>query len=197
MDTSLQFFATTSRPLFEADQQPTKRCAGCKDEKPLSVFGRNAANDNRGARDGKNISCKVCVNVKVAEGRQRIREYKAVQSKAKLPRRKRQIDANFSPRQIARMLRKLSPADRVREAIRCGARTQKEILQVVKLPKDEVTDCIADLLLWQHSITTKVISGTRMYFVKKQPPVTPSRKPMAMSFASVSAIMPGRKQKTA
>jgi len=51
----------------------------------------------------------------------------------------------------------------VREAIRCGARTQKEIAQTTKLPKDEVCDALANLLLWTREIRTDVINHTRMY----------------------------------
>ena len=65
------------------------------------------------------------------------------------------------------MLRKLSPADRVREAIRCGAHTQKEIAQVTKLPKDEVCDALANLLLWTREIRTQIVRHQRMYFVNE------------------------------
>jgi hypothetical protein len=103
------------------------------------------------------------------------------------------------------MLRKLSPADRVREAIRCGARTQKEIAQVTKLPKDEVCDALANLLLWSREIRTQVVSHTRMYFVNeateelskamegphgKRKRGGPELNP---SFSSVGVLMPGRK----
>ena len=104
------------------------------------------------------------------------------------------------------MLRKLSPADRVREAIRCGARTQKEIAQTTKLPKDEVCDALANLLLWTREIRTDVINHTRMYFANEiaedisrlaneaaharrkrgEPELNPS-------FSSVGVLMPGRK----
>jgi hypothetical protein len=114
------------------------------------------------------------------------------------------IDAKsgFSPRRIARMLRKLSPADRVREAIRCGARTQKEIAHVTRLPKDEVCDALANLLLWTREIRTQVVNHTRMYFVnevaeellKAREAAEAKRKHgMNPSFSSVGVLMPGRK----
>ena len=65
------------------------------------------------------------------------------------------------------MLRKLSPADRVREAIRCGAHTQKEIAQVTKLPKDEVCDALANLLLWTREIRTQIVRHQRLYFINE------------------------------
>src|SRR5437588_8931135 len=103
------------------------------------------------------------------------------------------------------MLRKLSPADRVREAIRCGAHTQKEIAQVTKLPKDEVCDALANLLLWTREIRTEVRNHTRMYFVNEAAALlakaneTAHNKPkrgesqLKSSFSSVGVLMPGRK----
>ena len=100
------------------------------------------------------------------------------------------------------MLRKLSPADRVREAIRCGARTQKEIAHVTRLPKDEVCDALANLLLWTREIRTQVVNHTRMYFVnevteelaKAREAVEAKRKRgLNPSFSSVGVLMPGRK----
>jgi hypothetical protein len=99
------------------------------------------------------------------------------------------------------MLRKLSPADRVREAIRCGAETQTEIAQVTRLPKDEVCDALANLLLWTREIRTQVINHTRRYFVneaseeltKARQAVEAKRKRLNPSFSSVGVLMPGRK----
>ena len=99
------------------------------------------------------------------------------------------------------MLRKLSPADRVREAIRCGARTQKEIAQTTKLPKDEVCDALANLLLWTREIRTQIINHRRMYFVNEaseeltraRAAVEAGRKRLNPSFSSVDVLMPGRK----
>ncbi len=95
-------------------------------------------------------------------------------------------------------------ADRVREAIRCGARTQKEIAHVTKLPKDEVCDALANLLLWTHEIRTEVIRHTRMYFVNEAEELARTndgaqgkrkRGPSELdpSFSSVGVLMPGRK----
>src|SRR6266446_5447478 len=138
---------------------------------------------------------------------QALREYKNArirQGATVIPEKSRvSIDAKsgFSPRRIARMLRKLSPADRVREAIRCGAREQKEIAQVTRLPKDEVCDALANLLLWTREIRTQVVNHKRMYFVneaseeltKARAAVEAKRKGLNRSFSSVRVLMPGRK----
>lgn len=180
-----------------------KRCPRCDESLPLSEFGVC-----RARKDGLNLYCKRCIRQKIAQSRQALREYKNARIKhgaTDLPERSRvAIDAKsgFSPRRIARMLRKLSPADRVREAIRCGARTQKEIAQVTRLPKDEVCDALANLLLWTREIRTQIINHTRMYFVneaseelaKARAAVEAKRKRgLNPSFSSVPGLMPGRK----
>jgi len=179
-----------------------KRCPKCEESLPLSEFGVC-----RARKDGLNLYCKRCIRAKIAESRQALREYKKSRIKhgaTVTPDVSRvSIDAKtgFSPRRIARMLRKLSPADRVREAIRCGARTQKEIAQVTRLPKDEVCDALANLLLWTREIRTQVIGHTRMYFVNEvteeltraREAVEAKRKRLNPSFSSVPVLMPGRK----
>src|SRR6266404_6144222 len=156
-----------SRPA-EVSMIDLKRCPRCEESLPLSEFGVC-----RARKDGLNLYCKRCIRQKIAQSRQALREYKNARIKHGSPtaggRSRVTIDAKagFSARRIARMLRKLSPADRVREAIRCGARTQKEIAQVTKLPKDEVCDALANLLLWTREIRTQVINHTRMYFVNE------------------------------
>lgn len=181
-----------------------KRCPRCEESLPLSEFGVC-----RARKDGLNLYCKRCIRQKIAQSRQALREYKSARIKhgagAISGRSRVTIDAKsgFSPRRIARMLRKLSPADRVREAIRCGARTQKEIAQVTKLPKDEVCDALANLLLWTREIRTEIINHTRMYFVNEAAEELASPRPsgtrrrgrpeMTPSFSSVGVLMPGRK----
>ncbi len=189
--------------LAEVSVVELKRCPRCEESLPLSEFGVC-----RARKDGLNLYCKRCIRAKIAQSRQALREYKNARIKhgaTVTPERSRvAIDAKsgFSPRRIARMLRKLSPADRVREAIRCGARTQKEIAHVTRLPKDEVCDALANLLLWTREIRTQVISHTRMYFVnevteelaKAREAVEAKRKrSLNPSFSSVGVLMPGRK----
>jgi hypothetical protein len=99
------------------------------------------------------------------------------------------------------MLRKLSPEDRVREAVRCGSHTQKEIVQVTKLPKDEVCDALANLLLWTREIRTQIVRHQRMYFInedmellaKAQAAAQKRSRSLNPSFSSVGVLMPGRK----
>src|SRR5882762_812967 len=183
-----------------------KRCPRCEESLPLSEFGLC-----RARKDGLNLYCKRCIRQKIAQSRQALREYKNARIKhgaTVVPERSRvSIDAKagFSPRRIARMLRKLSPADRVREAIRCGARTQKEIAQVTRLPKDEVCDALANLLLWTREIRTQIVNHTRRYFVNEaaedlskamegsQGKRKRGRPELNPSFSSVGVLMPGRK----
>ena len=61
----------------------------------------------------------------------------------------------------------MSPVERVREAIRKGARTQKEIAQETKLGKDEIGDALANLLLWTREIKTQMVDNTRFYFINE------------------------------
>jgi hypothetical protein len=180
-----------------------KRCPRCEESLPLSDFGVC-----RARKDGLNLYCKRCIRQKIAQSRQALREYKNARirhgSTVEPEKSRVAIDAKsgFSPRRIARMLRKLSPADRVREAIRCGARTQKEIAQVTRLPKDEVCDALANLLLWTREIRTQVVSHTRMYFVNevteelakaREAAEAKRKRGLNPSFSSVGVLMPGRK----
>jgi hypothetical protein len=183
-----------------------KRCPRCEESLPLTEFGVC-----RARKDGLNLYCKRCIRQKIAHSRQALREYKNARIKHGSPatagKARVTIDAasGFSPRRIARMLRKLSPADRVREAIRCGARTQTEIAQVTKLPKDEVCDALANLLLWTREIRTQIVKHQRMYFVNEaaeelariaeggQVKRKRGRSDLNPSFSSVGVLMPGRK----
>jgi len=192
--------------LAEVSVVELKRCPRCEESLPLSEFGVC-----RARKDGLNLYCKRCIRAKIAQSRQALREYKnarikhgALGANATPERSRVALDAKsgFSPRRIARMLRKLSPADRVREAIRCGARTQKEIAHVTRLPKDEVCDALANLLLWTREIRTQVVNHTRMYFVnevteelaKAREAVEAKRKRgLNPSFSSVGVLMPSRK----
>jgi hypothetical protein len=180
-----------------------KRCPRCEETLPQSEFGVC-----RARKDGLNLYCKRCIRQKIAQSRQALREYKNARIKHGATitpeRSKVAIDAKagFSPRRIARMLRKLSPADRVREAIRCGARSQTEIAQVTRLPRDEVCDALANLLLWTREIRTQIVNHTRMYFVNeaseellKAREAAEARRDQNLnpSFSSVGVLMPGRK----
>lgn len=182
----------------EAIALELKRCPRCEESLPLSEFGVC-----RARKDGLNLYCKRCIRQKIALSRQALREYKSARSKHGNTSAKTKVTldpkSGFSSRRIARMLRKLSPADRVREAIRCGARTQKEIAHVTKLPKDEVCDALANLLLWTREIRTQIVNHQRMYFVNEameelqKTAGNKVKRGLTSSFSSVGVLMPGRK----
>ena len=186
--------------LAQVSEIELKKCPRCEESLPLSEFGVC-----RARKDGLNLYCKRCIRQKIALSRQALREYKKARVKhgtSATDRSRLTINSNsvFSSRRIARMLRKLSPADRVREAIRCGAHTQKEIAQVTKLPKDEVCDALANLLLWTREIRTQIVRHQRMYFVNealeelaKSHGAAKRKRSLNPSFSSVGELMPGRK----
>ena len=185
--------------LAEVSEIELKKCPRCEESLPLSEFGVC-----RARKDGLNLYCKRCIRQKIALSRQALREYKKARVKhgtSSTDRSRLTLNSKsvFSSRRIARMLRKLSPADRVREAIRCGAETQTEIAQVTKLPKDEVCDALASLLLWTREIRTQVINHTRRYFVNEameeltKLAAAKRKRSLNPSFSSVGELMPGRK----
>ena len=186
--------------LAEVSEVELKKCPRCEESLPLSEFGVC-----RARKDGLNLYCKRCIRQKIALSRQALREYKKARvkhgtSSTEPSRLTINSKSVFSSRRIARMLRKLSPADRVREAIRCGAHTQKEIALVTKLPKDEVCDALANLLLWTREIRTQIVRHQRMYFVNevleelaKSQAVAKRKRSLNPSFSSVGELMPGRK----
>lgn len=188
----------TKAKAAEATVLELKRCPRCEESLPMSEFGVC-----RARKDGLNLYCKRCIRQKIALSRQALREYKSARSKhGAAPGKSRvalDVNSGFSPRRIARMLRKLSPADRVREAIRCGAETQTQIAQVTKLPKDEVCDALANLLLWTREIRTQIVNHQRKYFVneamEEMARGIPARgkRGLTSSFSSVGVLMPGRK----
>lgn len=183
----------------------TKDCPLCNRALSLSEFGIC-----RARKDGRNLYCKSCIRKKVTDSRQALREYKSA--------RKRYVtqaleSSDMSPadsesyaaaQHVTRIVSKLSPIERVREAIKKNARTQKEIAQETKLGKDEIGDALANLLLWTHEIRTQVIDNTRMYFINDSPEAgffqpeggakIPRRKPdVPSSFSALQGLMPGKK----
>ena len=174
-----------------------KDCPICVQSLPLSEFGIC-----RARKDGRNLYCKSCIRKKVTESRQVLREYKSAR-KRYVAEQTLDTSANeASAQSMSRLLSKLSPIERVREAIKKNARTQKEIAQETKLGKDEIGDALANLLLWTHEVRTEVVDNTRMYFINEvtepaiQPetPRVPRRKPdVPSSFSALQGLMPGRK----
>lgn len=185
--------------LAEVSEIELKRCPRCEESLPLSEFGVC-----RARKDGLNLYCKRCIRQKISLSRQALREYKKARGKhgtisSDSSRLTLDTKTSLNSRRIARMLRKLSPADRVREAIRCGAETQTEIAQITKLPKDEVCDALASLLLWTREIRTQIINHTRRYFVNEamedlaKAQGAKRKRSLNPSFSSVGVLMPGRK----
>lgn len=181
----------------------TKVCPLCNQGLSLSEFGIC-----RARKDGRNLYCKSCIRKKVTDSRQALREYKSARKRYVSLQSVESSDVSIvdseSHPHIGRVISKLSPIERVREAIRKNARTQKEIAQETKLGKDEIGDALANLLLWSREIRTEVVDNTRMYFINESLEVAfstaqeelriPRRKPdVPSSFSALQGLMPGKK----
>ena len=175
-----------------------KNCPICSIELPISEFGIC-----RARKDGRNLYCKSCIRQKVTQSRRALKEYKTARKKYI----SQQVDiaellsSDSSNGHYAKAMSKLSPVERVRDAIRRGSRTQREIAQETKLGKDEIGDALANLLLWTHEIRTQVVDNTRLYFLNEAAetatvddgPRLPARKrDMPSSFSCLPGLMPGR-----
>jgi hypothetical protein len=178
--------------------QDSKHCPICSNHLPISEFGIC-----RARKDGRNLYCKSCIRNKVTQSRRALKEYKSVRKRciAQHIEMTEQLSEPGSNAQYQmRSTSKLSPVDRVKEAIRKGARTQREIAQDTKLGKDEIGDALANLLLWTREIRTQVVDNTRMYFLNEageaafedQVQLPPRKRDVPSSFSSVQGIMPGR-----
>ena len=179
-----------------------KQCPICNQDLPLTEFGVC-----RARKDGRNLYCKSCIRKKVTESRRALKEYKSARKKYN----SQPIDAmsifsldgdDLRPSaQYGVRLVKLSPVERVRDAIRRGARTQKEIAQDTKMGKDEIGDALANLLLWTREIRTGIVDNTRVYFINDSPEFAgtqdsvriPKRKrDVPSSFSCLQGLMPGK-----
>jgi hypothetical protein len=177
-----------------------KHCPICLNDLPISEFGIC-----RARKDGRNLYCKSCIRHKVTKSRRALKEYKSARKKyisqqvdiAELL----SADSSGSSQYTAKAMSKLSPVERVRDAIRRGSRTQREIAQETKLGKDEIGDALANLLLWTHEIRTQVVDNTRLYFLNDPAetaivddgPRLPARKrDVPSSFSCLHGLMPGR-----
>lgn len=179
----------------------TKICPICSQALPLSEFGVC-----RARKDGRNLYCKTCIRRKVTESRRALKEYKSARKKyvadAVLEASELVAMESGSSLPYARLVSRLSPVERVRDAIKRGARTQKEIAQETKLGKDEIGDALANLLLWTREVRTEVVDNTRMYFVNEcLEPVLPTesnhripsrKRDVPSSFSALQGLMPGR-----
>lgn len=187
--------------MTEAAAVPRKNCPICSLDLPISDFGVC-----RARKDGRNLYCKGCIRKKVTDSRKALKEYRS--------NRKRSIsepiaDASWSSQttdsqpavSYARFLNKLSPIERVRETIRKGARTQKEIRKASGLGDDEVGEALASLLLWTREIKTQIIDNNRHYFINQSQELPlrdsgvniPERKrDVPSSFSAIPGLMPGK-----
>jgi len=189
--------------MTEERVESGKNCPICSLQLPLSEFGVC-----RARKDGRNLYCKSCIRKKVTDSRRALKEYRSA--------RKRYVGQPLleagdamsnqdgdSSTMFPRVLSKMSPIERVREAIKKGARTQKEIAQETRLGKDEIGDALANLLLWTREIRTQTVDNTRFYFVCESPESQqvneetsklPQRKrDVPSSFSALHGLMPGKK----
>ena len=177
-----------------------KHCPICTQDLSISEFGIC-----RARKDGRNLYCKSCIRNKVTQSRRALKEYKSARKKFIA----RQVelselvhsDHSSSVSYTAKSVSKLSPVERVREAIRRGARTQREIAQETKLGKDEIGDALANLLLWTREIRTQIKDNTRLYFLndgvdaanqEDAPQLPPRKRDLPSSFSCLHGLMPGK-----
>jgi hypothetical protein len=184
----------------ELDAPLVKHCPICANDLLISEFGIC-----RARKDGRNLYCKSCIRNKVTQSRRALKEYKSARKKyiaqqvelSDLLHTEHGNGNHYSPKAIS----KLSPVERVRDAIRRGAKTQREIAQETKLGKDEIGDALANLLLWTREIRTEVQDNTRLYFLneaseaanqEESPQLPPRKRDVPSSFSCLHGLMPGK-----
>jgi hypothetical protein len=186
----------------------TKQCPICSQDLLLTEYGTC-----RSRKDGRNLYCKSCIRKKVSESRRAFKAYKSVRHQYVVQRSdhsgKPDSEANVTSSRrpyVTRQISKMTPSERVREAIKNGARSQKEIAQATRLGKDEIGDALANLLLWTREIKTEVVDNNRQYFINDATPgfviypletsttkVPRRKRDVPSSFSAVPDLMPGKK----
>jgi len=181
----------------------TKVCPICLKELLLIEYGVC-----RARKDGRNLYCKSCIRKKVSDSRKAFKAYKSVRHQyIERPLNGKEKTTTRRPG-VMQQVSKMSPAERVREAIKLGARTQKEIAKRARVGNDEVGEALANLLLWTREIRTESINDERMYFINEaanesnSEPIEDTRIPqrkrdVPSSFSSLADLMPGKKTETA
>lgn len=176
-----------------------KHCPICSQDLPITEFGIC-----RARKDGRNLYCKSCIRQKVTQSRRALKEYKSARKRyisQQIEMSEMMAGDSASSHYPSKSVSKLSPVERVRDAIRKGSRTQREIALETKLGKDEIGDALANLLLWTHEIRTQVVGNTRLYFLNEteetatveDAPSLPARKrDVPSSFSCLQGLMPGR-----
>src|SRR5712664_797474 len=116
-----------------------KLCPICSQVLPLTEFGIC-----RARKDGRNLYCKGCIRQKVTESRRALKADKSVRQQY-LTQRVLEPGTEFpdeteklSDRKqyVAHQVSTTTPVERDSDAVRNGARTQKEIARETKLGKD-------------------------------------------------------------
>lgn len=179
----------------------TKICPICSESLPLVEFGVC-----RARKDGRNLYCKTCIRKKVTDSRRALKEYKSARKRyvAEAVMQATELltlETGSASAPYSRFASRLSPVERVKDAIRRGARTQKEIAQETKLGKDEIGDALANLLLWTREVRTEVVDNDRVYLLNDDADVMPSspdpalprrKRDVPSSFSVLQGLMPGR-----
>ena len=132
-----------------------------------------------------------CIREKVRASRQALKEFRSRRREMLVAAREVTVEPLFAELPTARFIQRLTPQERVKEAMKRGARTQKEIVKETNLNKDDVGNAIADLLLWTREIRTDVVDNERVYLINEKPEsVDVTRKQSIASFSTVKGLMP-------
>jgi hypothetical protein len=162
--------------MTDIQEVELKRCPRCEETMPTSEFGVC-----RARKDGMNLYCLRCIREKVAIFRDGLRA-------RGLPiNRPRAIKKIAQPKRRARVTPQLDNPEQVLNAIRQGAHTLKEIkANLPRVAIDDITESIANLLLWDKKICTAEIDGTRMYFIGvPRKPMVPVREPRSHGVSNI------------